>query len=138
MPITSLAILPTEWAAEYVLKQECVGVGFHHHHAEIVAVIHLFEGFGFGDAFALALLPSKQFGVALTAVSLTVVTQVDDLHACQVKPEACGALLDHLFVAEQHGDKHALFVQAMTAALSILSVLPSPNTTRFGWRLASL
>ena len=37
-------------------------------------------------------------------------TQVDDLYAFYIEAETCGALFDHLLVAEQHGYAYAVLI----------------------------
>jgi len=97
-------------AAGESASDEGVGLAsFHHHHTEIVAVVHLFVGFGQVDAIALMLI-HVQLGIACAAVFLAVVARVHDGDAFQFEVEFLSTLCNHFLVAQQNREADAALV----------------------------
>ena len=79
------------------------GIGLarlHHHHSEVVALIHLVTCLLQRVALALALL-SEDLGIAMTAVVLRRMAQVHHLDTVKVQVEFVGELGDNLIVTQQ-------------------------------------
>ncbi len=81
--------------------------GLDHHHAKVVAVIHLLPCLKQIDAVALVFL-GKHARKAVATRRLAVVTRIDDGDALDVHVEASSALGYHLLVAQQDGDTSAV------------------------------
>ena len=78
---------------------ESVGIArLHHHHAEVVALVHLVDGFLQRVALALLLL-RQDFGIALTALRLTVVAKIEHLNTVEVEFHVFGHLANLHVVA---------------------------------------
>ncbi len=86
---------------------EGVGVArLDHHHAEGVAFDHLLAGLGVGDAVAGPFL-GEEAGVAVAALGLAVVAEVDDLDALEADVLLGGDLGQAFLVAQEDGDADA-------------------------------
>ena len=82
---------------------EGVGIAcLDHHHTEVVALKHLVVRLLEVCSLAGTLL-REDAGIALAALSLAVVAQVDDLDALKAQVELLGQLLDALVVTQEDG-----------------------------------
>ncbi len=98
---------------------ESVGLtGFHHHHAEVVALEHLVVGLFVGDAFAGALF-GKDTCVTFAAFRFVGMAQVYDFNAFEAEVEFFCQLLDSFVIAQMMGWQIPSAL-ASTAAFSIL------------------
>ena len=74
----------------------------HHHHTEIVALVHLIDGLLQGVALALHLF-REYLGVAQAAVCLVVVAQVEDFDVAEFEVHLLCHAAYLVFIAEEHG-----------------------------------
>lgn len=103
---------------------------FNHHHAEVVAFVHLILSLLRCVALAFHLL-RKELCVAMTAFILSVVAKVENLNTLKVQLQFFSRLLNLYVVSQENGEANALLF-ARTAACNMVGCVPSANTTRLG------
>ena len=75
---------------------------FHHHHAEIVSLVHLVDSLLKRVALSLHLI-RQNFGVAAASVGLVVISEVEDFDVADLEVHLLCHAAYLVFIAEEHG-----------------------------------
>ena len=109
---------------------------FHHHHAKVVALIHLVLSFLRSVALTFHLL-GKELCIAVATFVLRVVAQVQDFDAIKVQLQFLSCLTNLYVIAQQDGEANALFLSAYSS-LEHVGVCAFSIYHTFGVRASSI